>query len=87
MPVLGIKNVYKQLGKGIDYREVGNKLGVGASTSCKKVNTAGTDENLFRSTSARDPGTVPEHYTSGASAHARCPKKCSGTIQRLFSDW
>ena len=36
------------LGKGLDYREVGGKFGVGASTACEKVNTTGTDENLFR---------------------------------------
>ena len=38
----------KQLGKDIDYPEIGHKFGVGASTACKKVNTAGTHENLFR---------------------------------------
>ena len=46
--MLGIKNVHKQLGKGINYREIGDKFGVSASTACKKVNAAGTDENLFR---------------------------------------
>ena len=29
-------------------REIGDKFGVGSSAACKKVNTAGTDENLFR---------------------------------------
>ena len=77
MPVLGIKNVYKQLGKGIDYREVGNKLGVGA---CKKVNTAGTDENLFRlvpATRERYPSTIPLELVPmpGAQKSARAPSK------------
>ena len=38
----------KKLGKRIDYREIGGEFGVGSSTACKKVNTALTDENLFR---------------------------------------
>ena len=42
------KNVHKQLGKGINYREIGCKFGVSASTASEKINTAGTDENLFR---------------------------------------
>ena len=41
-------NVHKQLGKGIEYREIGDKIGVSASTACEKVNTVGTNENLFR---------------------------------------
>ena len=41
-------NVSKQLEKRIDYREFGNKIWAGASKACTKVNTAGTDENLFR---------------------------------------
>ena len=44
----GTKNVHKQQGKGINYREIGGKLGVSALTAYEKVNTAGTDENLFR---------------------------------------
>ena len=32
----------------LNYREIGDKFGVGVSTACKKVNTAGTDEGLFR---------------------------------------
>ena len=59
----GTKNVHKQQGKGIDYREVGDKYGVGVSTACKKVDAAGTDENLFRLV------PVPGHgarVTSGA---------------------
>ena len=43
-----LKNVLKQLGKRIDFREIGDKFRVGSSTSCKKGNTADTDENLFR---------------------------------------
>ena len=38
---------HRQVGKGIDYRENGDKFRVGNSTACEKVNTAGTDENLF----------------------------------------
>lgn len=30
----------KRLGKGLDYREIGDKFGVGASTACEKVNEA-----------------------------------------------
>ena len=30
----------KRLGKGLDYREIGDELGVGASTAGEKVNTA-----------------------------------------------
>ena len=41
------KNVHKQLEKFLDYGETGDKFRVGASTVCEKVNTAGTDENLF----------------------------------------
>ena len=36
------------LEKGLDYREIGDKFPVGGSTACEKVNTPGTDENLFR---------------------------------------
>ena len=42
------EHVHKQLVKGLDYQEIGDKFGVGASTACEKVDTAGTDENLFR---------------------------------------
>ena len=40
----------KQLGKRINYQEIGEQFVVGTSTGCEKVhvNTAGTDENLFR---------------------------------------
>ena len=55
------EHVHKQLVKGLDYREIGDKFGVGASTACEKVNTAGSAENL-----ARCPSTA-----SGASASAR----------------
>ena len=40
--------IIKQLGKGNNYREIGDKFGVSASTACEKVNTADTDENLCR---------------------------------------
>ena len=59
---------HKQLEKSIDYREIGDKFGVGSSTACKKVNTAGTDENLFRQVPVLAHGAqvlplqpVPEH--------------------------
>ena len=34
----------KDLEKGINYREIGDKFGVGASATCEKVKAAGTDE-------------------------------------------
>ena len=37
-----LKMFIKQLGKDIDYPEIGHKFGVGASAACEKVNTAGT---------------------------------------------
>ena len=43
-----LKMFIKQLGKHVDYQEIGDKFGVGSLTACKKINTAGTDENLFR---------------------------------------
>ena len=50
------KSVHKQQEKGINYREIGDKFGVTASTACsEKVNTAGTDENLLTLV------TVPKH--------------------------
>ena len=54
---LTTKSIHKQLGKGIDYRDINDKFGVGASTACKKVKTVGTDENLFR------PVPVPGNST------------------------
>ena len=44
----GTKIVHKQLGKDLDYREISGKFGLGASISREKVNTLGTDKNLFR---------------------------------------
>ena len=44
----GTKNVQKQLTKGINYREIGDKFGVSASPACEKEITVDTDENLFR---------------------------------------
>ena len=35
-------------GRGIDYREISKKFGVGASKAYEKVNISDTDENLFR---------------------------------------
>ena len=43
-----LKMAIKQLGKGINHREIGEKFVVSASTGCEKVNSAGTDENLCR---------------------------------------
>ena len=40
--------VNKQLGIGLDYQEIGDKFGVGASTACEKVHAVRTNENLFR---------------------------------------
>ena len=65
-------NLRKQLGKGINYREIGGKFGGSASTAFEKVNTAGTDENLFRLVPVPGHGTrvlsmelvlVPGHGT------------------------
>ena len=38
----------KMLGKGNNYRQISNKFGVVASSAYEKLNTTGTDENLFR---------------------------------------
>ena len=46
--MVGNKDVHKQLGKGNNYREISGKFGEVASKVCEKVNTTGTDENLFR---------------------------------------
>ena len=40
----------------MDYREICNKFGVGASTVCEKVNSAGTDGNQFRPVSVLGHG-------------------------------
>ena len=34
--------------EGLNYREIGDKFGVSASTAYEKVNTSGTDKNLIR---------------------------------------
>ena len=60
------KNVHEQLGRGINYREIGGKFGVSGSTACEKINKAGTDENLFTLV------PVPEH---GAQISAWAPTK------------
>ena len=49
--------IHKQLGKGLDNGEIGDKLGVGALAACEEVNTWGTDENLFRLAPV-----LPEYY-------------------------
>ena len=44
-----LKMFIKQLEKGINSREIGdNTCVVSASAGCEKVNSAGTDKNLFR---------------------------------------
>ena len=81
----GTKNVHKQLGKGNNYREISGKFAVVASTAYEKVNTTGTDKNLFRL--VPEPGhsarvlalkvvPVPGH---GAQISARAPTK--GCVQ------
>ena len=71
------KNVYKQLGKRIYYREISEKFGVGSSTAC----TAATDEKLFRlvpmlrhgaQVLPLEPVPVPGH---GAQIYPRAPTK------------
>ena len=61
--------IHKQLGNDFDYAEISDKFGVGVSTACENVNTAG-----YRLTSARAHAWCPS-TTSGASASARtgCP--------------
>ena len=58
--------MFKTIGKGIDYREIGDKFGVSASTTRENVNTAGTDEKLLWL------APVPGH---GAQVSARAPTK------------
>ena len=43
-----LKMFINRLGKGIDYQESGDKFGAGVSIFRKEVDTASTDENLFR---------------------------------------
>ena len=62
-----LKMFMKQLGKRIDYREIGDKFGVGSSTACKKRKAVQTSA-LAR---ARYPST-----TSGASS-GTSKKLCS----------
>ena len=47
--------------KGINYREIGDRFGVSASAAYEKVNTSGTDENLFRLV----PGGTPINRVYG----------------------
>lgn len=37
--VIIVAMLLKRLGKGLDYREIGDKFGVGASTAYKTINT------------------------------------------------
>ena len=71
----------KTLGKGTNYREIGDNFVVGASTACEKVNTADTNKNLYRLVSVLGYGArvlplelapVPGH---GAQISARAPTK------------
>ena len=77
----GNKNVHKQLGKGNNYREISGRFGVVTSTAYEKVNTTGTDENLFRLVPVPGDGAqvlplesvpVPRH---GAQISVRAPTK------------
>ena len=77
----GTKNVHKQIGKGNNYLEISGKFGVVTSTAYEKVNTTGTDENLFRQVSVPGHGArvlplelvpVPGH---GAQISARASAK------------
>ena len=79
------KNVHKQLGKGNNYREISGKYAVVALTAYEKVNTAGTDENLFRLVPV--PGHGARVLPSGASARAwaRCPSTTSGASARAWA--
>ena len=69
------KNVHKQLGKRIDYWETGANFGVGSSTACRKVNTVGTDENLFRLVPVLGLQMLG---CKRPRARARCPSTTSG---------
>ena len=81
-----LKNVHKQLDKGINYREISAKFGVSASTVRKKVNTVDIDENLLRLVPVlgHDARELP---LQPVSVPGRCPNYCSGTNKRLCSDW
>ena len=58
-----------QLGKGLDYGEIGQKFELGASTACEKLNAA---------------GHACQNTISGASARAwvQCPNLCIGHQQK-----
>ena len=75
--------MHKQLGKGIDYREIGDKFGVGASTACKKVNTGGTDENLFRLVPMPGHGArvLPLELVPGQGAQISAQAPTKGYVQ------
>ena len=74
-----LKMFIKQLGKGINYREIGTKFGVDASTGCEEVNSAATDENLFRLVPlhGHGAGVLPLELVPGhcAPISARAPTK------------
>ena len=65
-------NVHKQLGKGNKYREISGKFGVVASKAYEKVNTKGTDKNLFRLVPALGHGARVLPLDLNASVRARC---------------
>ena len=66
----GTKNVHKQLGKGKNCREISGKFGVVASTAYKKVNTMGTDENLFRLVTGHGARVLSTSGTSACTRHS-----------------
>ena len=62
------------------YRQIGDEFGVGSSTACKKANTEGTDENLFRLVPVTGHGAqlcaraaTKGYVQNGARAQAPCP--------------
>ena len=63
---------HKQPGKGLNYREIRDKFGIGASVACEKVSPVGTDVNLFRLVPVPGHGTRVPPLELGACAWARC---------------
>ena len=62
---------------GIYYLEICGKFGVGSSTACKKVNTAGTDENLFRLV------PLPRHGAQVLPLGLVRARGCLGTVPKF----
>ena len=83
----GTKNVNKQQArKGKSYREIRGKSGAVASTAYEKVNTAGTDENLFRLVPVLGHGdrVLPLELVPGAQISVLAPPK--GYVQTGVRD-